>query len=145
MDPIPNIRFNVAKSLEVVSITINDNPEGLELSKKQIVPAIEVLRNDADADVRYFANKALLKANPTQGESVSIAWKLLGSSSSSIIATFWILFAAVVIYLVFVLLDRMQLILERKLGWLMEPIKYHSIQLYFVSALMSYMLKGCRT
>jgi len=66
VDPIPNIRFNVAKSLEVISATVNDTPEGLELSKKQIVPAIEVLRNDADADVRYFANKALLKANPTQ-------------------------------------------------------------------------------
>jgi serine/threonine-protein phosphatase 2A regulatory subunit A len=65
VDPIPNIRFNVAKSLEVISTTINVTAEGLELSRTQIVPAVEVLRNDADADVRYFANKALLKANPS--------------------------------------------------------------------------------
>jgi serine/threonine-protein phosphatase 2A regulatory subunit A len=70
VDPIPNIRFNVAKSLEVISATVNDTSEGLELSKKQIIPAIEILRNDADADVRYFANKALSKANPSQGDQV---------------------------------------------------------------------------
>ena len=68
VDPIPNIRFNVAKSLEVIAITINATEDGVELSKKQIVPAVEVLRNDADADVRYFANRALLKANPSQSK-----------------------------------------------------------------------------
>lgn len=71
VDPIPNIRFNVAKSLEVIATTIGGMPEGLELSKKQIVPAVEVLRNDADADVRYFANRALIKANPTSGACMS--------------------------------------------------------------------------
>lgn len=65
VDPIPNIRFNVAKSLETIASTINATPEGLELSKTKIVSAIEVLRNDSDADVRYFANRALLKANPS--------------------------------------------------------------------------------
>lgn len=62
VDPIPNIRFNVAKSLEVIAGTINDSPEGRELSQKEILPAVETLRSDSDADVRYFANRALLKA-----------------------------------------------------------------------------------
>jgi serine/threonine-protein phosphatase 2A regulatory subunit A len=64
-DPIPNIRFNVAKSLEVLATTLNATPEGQKLSQTQIIPAVETLRNDSDADVRYFANKALEKALQT--------------------------------------------------------------------------------
>ncbi|PAV22400.1 ARM repeat-containing [Pyrrhoderma noxium] len=58
-DPIPNIRFNVAKSLEVVATTYGTIPEGQALAKEKIVPAVQSLQNDPDADVRYFANRAL--------------------------------------------------------------------------------------
>lgn len=61
-DPIPNIRFNVAKSLEVMATTINTTAEGRDISEKRIAPAVDTLRRDADADVRYFANKAFQKA-----------------------------------------------------------------------------------
>lgn len=61
-DPIPNIRFNVAKSLEVIAQTLETLPEGPDVSQQRIVPAVESLKNDADADVRYFANRALQQA-----------------------------------------------------------------------------------
>ena len=58
-DPIPNIRFNVAKALEVIGTTYGSTPEGKALVKEKIVPALQSLQNDADADVRYFSNRAL--------------------------------------------------------------------------------------
>ncbi|KAI9444893.1 ARM repeat-containing protein [Lactarius indigo] len=54
-DPIPNIRFNVAKSLEVVATTYGKTPEGKELAQQKVVPVLEELKTDQDADVRYFA------------------------------------------------------------------------------------------
>jgi serine/threonine-protein phosphatase 2A regulatory subunit A len=62
LDPIPNIRFNVAKSLEVVATTFGRTPEGHEIVQQKIVPALEQQKNDQDADVRYFAARALHKA-----------------------------------------------------------------------------------
>ncbi|KAG8905426.1 hypothetical protein FRB99_008972 [Tulasnella sp. 403] len=61
-DPIPNIRFNVAKALEVLATTLAANPEGKDLAHGRIVPAVQMLKNDADPDVRYFAGKAFEKA-----------------------------------------------------------------------------------
>ena len=61
-DPIPNIRFNVAKSLEVIAQTLGKLPDGSDVSQKRIIPAVENLKNDSDADVRYFANRALQQA-----------------------------------------------------------------------------------
>lgn len=60
-DPIPNIRFNVAKSLEVLAATLlaTGGASGQEITTKSIVPAVETLRQDSDADVRYFASRAL--------------------------------------------------------------------------------------
>jgi len=59
-DPIPNIRFNVAKSLEVLAVTLsNKGTEGQEVAQRRIVPAVETLKADPDADVRYFAGRAL--------------------------------------------------------------------------------------
>ncbi|EJD47700.1 Ser/Thr protein phosphatase 2A regulatory subunit A [Auricularia subglabra TFB-10046 SS5] len=60
-DPIPNIRFNVAKSLEVMAQQVATTDEGRELGRSTIIPAVERLKNDADMDVRYFANRALQK------------------------------------------------------------------------------------
>jgi len=70
-DPIPNIRFNVAKSLEVISQTLNNAPEGSVVAKERIVPAVENLKNDADADVRYFANRALQQALQTASQEAA--------------------------------------------------------------------------
>ena len=58
-DPIPNIRFNVAKSLETIVATYGKAPEGKALAKEKIIPAVQSLQNDPDADVRYFASRAL--------------------------------------------------------------------------------------
>lgn len=82
-DPIPNIRFNVAKSYETLISVLRQlptegtltglkkaggtplagpTPLGLELIQKQILPNLEKLQNDEDVDVRYFATTAAMKA-----------------------------------------------------------------------------------
>jgi serine/threonine-protein phosphatase 2A regulatory subunit A len=61
IDAIPNIRFNVAKALEVLATTYSKAPEGLQLVQSKIVPVLEKMKNDPDADVRYFATRALQK------------------------------------------------------------------------------------
>ena len=62
VDPIPNIRFNVAKALEVLATSVGDNPEGEEFVRQKIFPVLEQQKNDGDADVRYFSTRALQKA-----------------------------------------------------------------------------------
>jgi len=76
-DPIPNIRFNVAKSyavlidilrrlpesgtiaeLEASSATAAPSPKGEDLINEQILPNLEKLKDDEDVDVRYFATIA---------------------------------------------------------------------------------------
>jgi len=88
-DPIPNIRFNVAKSLEVISETLGNAPEGSVVAKERIVPAVENLKNDADADVRYFANRALQQALRTasQGQKIFCGHFVLLLSYSSCFPT----------------------------------------------------------
>lgn len=61
-DPIPNIRFNVGKALEVVAETFSGTPEGRALVRERVIPALQVQKNDPDVDVRYFATRALQKA-----------------------------------------------------------------------------------
>nr|VWO96708.1 Protein phosphatase 2A structural subunit [Ganoderma boninense] len=61
-DPIPNIRFNVAKALENIATSFGDTAVGRELVQTKIAPALEALKNDQDADVRFFATRALGKA-----------------------------------------------------------------------------------
>lgn len=69
-DRIPNIRFNVAKALEVLAVrlgtpvapSISVTPEAIELVKQGIVPALNNLLHDKDADVRFFADKASIIA-----------------------------------------------------------------------------------
>jgi serine/threonine-protein phosphatase 2A regulatory subunit A len=76
-DPIPNIRFNVAKSYGVLIDVLRKLPAegtlanvkpdsaagpsdlGLELIQKQIVPNLEKLQADSDVDVRFFAAQAM--------------------------------------------------------------------------------------
>lgn len=62
-DPIPNIRFNVAKSLEALATTFNKTTEGYEFIQQQVVPALQQQKSDPDADVRFFATRALQKAH----------------------------------------------------------------------------------
>lgn len=83
-DPIPNIRFNVAKSYAVIIETLkklpekgsvseaesagskaSPSPKGQQLITSQIMPNLEKLQNDEDVDVRYFATVAA--GGPAQG------------------------------------------------------------------------------
>lgn len=70
-DRIPNIRFNVAKAFEVLSVSLAPQQGGRDLVANEILPAIEKLRSDSDADVRFFADKAHEKASRVaNGEDV---------------------------------------------------------------------------
>jgi len=51
-DPIPNIRFNVAKCLETLGMTLAASPEGQDLLHHTVLPALQKLQDDSDADVR---------------------------------------------------------------------------------------------
>ncbi|TXT08705.1 hypothetical protein VHUM_02833 [Vanrija humicola] len=57
-DPIPNIRFNVAKCLETLASVLATDPEGQDVIQRRILPALRKLQEDPDADVRYFATQA---------------------------------------------------------------------------------------
>lgn len=52
-DPIPNIRFNVAKCLETLGGVLAGSPDGQEIVGRRVVPALKKLQEDSDADVRY--------------------------------------------------------------------------------------------
>ena len=58
-DPIPNIRFNVAKALEVLATGLASEPGGRELVASSVLPSLNKLKDDTDADVRFFAQRAL--------------------------------------------------------------------------------------
>lgn len=70
-DRIPNIRFNVAKALEVLATTLAQQPGGKELVSEGIMPALATLRDDKDADVRFFATKATEAAQAAIGAEAS--------------------------------------------------------------------------
>lgn len=78
-DPIPNIRFNVAKSyavlvdifrrvpddntttlveLEKSGAAGNGSARGQELIRSEVMPQLEKLMQDDDVDVRFFASTA---------------------------------------------------------------------------------------
>lgn len=61
-DPIPNIRFNVAKSLEILIPVLQKIPEGTALLDQIVKPALLKLSEDADNDVRFYARRASQKA-----------------------------------------------------------------------------------
>ena len=70
-DPIPNIKFNVAKSLEVLATTYGATPQGRQMVQTRILPKLEVQKNDGDADVRYFAARAIQNTQNTLAASGS--------------------------------------------------------------------------
>ena len=51
-DPIPNIRFNVAKCLETLAAVLNTDPEGQEIVGRTVMPSLRKLQEDSDPDVR---------------------------------------------------------------------------------------------
>ena len=65
-DPIPNIRFNVAKALEVLASTFGNTTGGRQLAQQKIVPTLESQKTDQDADVRFFSSRALQKAHAVE-------------------------------------------------------------------------------
>lgn len=91
-DDIPNIRFNVAKSYQVLIATIRKLPEsgtltdiekgdatapaeggtkeGDRLITEEIMPNLEKLMNDDDVDVRYFATVAA--GGSREGEGMDV-------------------------------------------------------------------------
>jgi len=68
-DPIPNIKFNVAKSLEALATTYGGTPQGKQLIQARILPKLEMQKNDGDADVRYFAARAIQNTQNTLAAS----------------------------------------------------------------------------
>lgn len=72
-DPIPNIRFNVAKCLEVLATVLAPTPDGQTLINQRILPAVTKLQEDADADVRYFATKAYERTTGNYEEPMVLA------------------------------------------------------------------------
>lgn len=72
-DPIPNIKFNVAKALEVVATTYGNTPEGKQFVQSKILPKLEAQSNDADADVRYFASRAIQNTKGALAGGISVS------------------------------------------------------------------------
>lgn len=64
-DDIPNIRFNVAKALETIAGVVAGDAEGQAIIQNDIIPALDRMMEDSDADVRYYASRA--KEKTTQG------------------------------------------------------------------------------
>lgn len=60
-DPVPNIRFNVAKSLEALApVLLAASDDTREALGEQVKTTLLQLQNDNDVDVKYFAQRALL-------------------------------------------------------------------------------------
>ncbi|KAG7888741.1 hypothetical protein KL936_003128 [Ogataea polymorpha] len=65
-DHVPNIRFNVAKSLLVLAEKVISTDRDFAVSK--IKPTLELLCSDEDTDVKYFAESSLRTVNELLGE-----------------------------------------------------------------------------
>ncbi len=60
-DPIPNIRFNVAKSLDSITpLILKKFPELNSMLADIVKPKLVKMGEDTDSDVRFFSQKALL-------------------------------------------------------------------------------------
>lgn len=60
-DPIPNIRFNVAKSFEIV-VPLLKKYELNGLLNDVVLPRLKGMGEDGDGDVRFYAGRALAAA-----------------------------------------------------------------------------------
>jgi hypothetical protein len=61
-DPVPNVRFNIAKCLAAIGPKLNSS-----CLQSQIKPCLNKLGDDADFDVRFFASEAVTGSKPTFG------------------------------------------------------------------------------
>jgi hypothetical protein len=75
-DNVPNVRFNVAKTLELLINNISDKTVVAE----RIVPALNKLKDDEDRDVKYFAQKALATGTLRPTEMLFRAYSRLNGS-----------------------------------------------------------------
>ena len=50
--------------MEVLAVTYGTTPEGKALIAEKVLPVLEELKADSDADVRYYAAHALTRAGP---------------------------------------------------------------------------------
>lgn len=57
-DPVPNIRFNVAKSLAELGPVILQGHFASAVYEQQVHPILTLLQDDSDRDVRFFADNA---------------------------------------------------------------------------------------
>lgn len=64
IQPIPNVRFNVAKCLETLGIVLATSPAGQETLQQSVLPTLQTLQRDLDPDVNYLATKALRTLTP---------------------------------------------------------------------------------
>ena len=55
-DPVPNIRFNVAKTLGALIAVVDG-----DAASSQIRPALTTLVDDDDPDVKFFAQESIAK------------------------------------------------------------------------------------
>lgn len=53
-DPVPNIRFNVAKTLGILAKNLDANT-----IQTKVKPTLTKLYEDADRDVKFYASQAL--------------------------------------------------------------------------------------
>ena len=58
-DPIPNIRFSVAKAIGVITPILKKANLG-QVMDEQAKPLLLKMQEDKDADVKYFAAQSLL-------------------------------------------------------------------------------------
>lgn len=58
-DPIPNIRFNVAKSLETLIPLLCKEGGSPDVLTQTVKPVLEKLSQDTDVDVRFFSIRAM--------------------------------------------------------------------------------------
>ena len=58
-DAVPNIRFNVAKSLAVIAAALEEKKGPIDLITSQLIPSLQTLAQDEDFDVTYFATQSL--------------------------------------------------------------------------------------
>lgn len=56
-DPVPNIRFNVAKTLETIIGFVDP-----KVVQTKIKPCLSALQDDRDIDVKFFATQAYNRA-----------------------------------------------------------------------------------
>ena len=72
-DEIPNIRFNVAKALEVLASVLQNDAAGQEVVQNEIIPALQRLQEDSDADVRWVSRSKV----PSRSRFIELTMRMI--------------------------------------------------------------------